>query len=69
MSPCRYPDLRPGEHGDLALPLLKPQQSCGSEADAKFRYETGLEIETKEDAALEAAITAYREALEAHHIN
>ena len=43
MSPCRYPDLRPGEHGDLALPLLKPQQSCGSEADAKFRYETGLD--------------------------
>ena len=59
-------------HGDLALPLwqlsgnsgqLKPQQPCGSEADAKFRHETSLEIKTKEDAELYAAIAAYREAL------
>ena len=56
------------EHGDVALPLLKPQQSCGSEADTKLRHETGLEKKTKEDAALAAAIMAYRQALEAHRI-
>ena len=61
------PDRR--EHGDLALPLLRePAVSLGKLPDAKFRHETSLARKSKEEAELDAAIAAYRKALEAHGI-
>ncbi|HEY5930616.1 MAG TPA: helix-turn-helix domain-containing protein [Burkholderiales bacterium] len=63
------PDRR--EHGDLALPLFTRTklETIPVLPDAKFRDETSQGLKTKEAAQLEAALAAYRAALEAHDIN
>jgi hypothetical protein len=40
-------DARP-QHGDLAVPLLKPQQTRRPQAESEFRAETSIEMKIKE---------------------
>lgn len=55
------------QHGDLALPLLRPTGFTVEpvEAGSKFQTETSQGLESKEAAALVAAIEAWRGAFEA----